>query len=281
MKVVKTRVENSLNQHNNKNKWNEKIPPRWKNPSLFTWILIAFFIGFMVSGLKSANITLDRLVSGVLNIGNFLTKAFPPDTSRTISLLKRIQETFEMAIIGTSVGVLISIPIALLSAINTSPYYIVRSLVKGVVTTIRTIPDLIWALIFVISVGLGPLAGILTIVIDTIGFCARFFAERIEETEEGAPQALKSTGASRVGVIIGSIIPICFPSFVGTSLYAVEKAVRSAVILGIVGAGGIGIELSTSMSLRRFDEALMIIILILIVVLIVEQVSSIIRKKFI
>ncbi|WP_256593140.1 ABC transporter permease, partial [Pseudomonas sp. 2822-15] len=79
----------------------------------------------------------------------------------------------------------------------------------------RTIPDLIWALIFVISVGLGPLAGILTIIVDTIGFCARFFSERIEEIDKGPSQALESTGASRFGIISGAIIPIGFPSFVG------------------------------------------------------------------
>ncbi|WNF37395.1 phosphonate ABC transporter, permease protein PhnE [Bacillaceae bacterium IKA-2] len=274
-------MKNPSNQMSDENRWKEKMPPRLERPSLFTWIILLIFIGFIISGLQNADITVERLSRGILNIGGFLDKAFPPDTARVIPLLSRIRETFEMALIGTFVGVMLSIPIALLASRNTSPYFIVRSFTKGIVTTLRTIPDLIWALIFVISVGLGPLAGILTIIVDTIGFCGRFFSERIEEVDAGPPRALESTGASRLGVIFGSIIPICLPSFVGTSLFAVEKAVRSAVILGLVGAGGIGIELSTSMSLRRFDEALMIIILILVIVLVVEQVSSVIRKKFI
>lgn len=257
------------------------MPPRWENPSLFTWIVTVVFIGFVVSGLQHADITISRLTQGVLNIGTFISRAFPPDPSRAVPLLTRIRETFEMALIGTSVGVLLSLPIALLASRNTTPFALARYFARGLVTTVRTIPDLIWALIFVISVGLGSLAGILTIVVDTIGFAGRFFAERIEEIEPGPSQALESTGASRLGVIAGSIIPTAFPSFVGTSLYAVEKAVRSAVILGLVGAGGIGIELSTSMSLRRFDEALMIIILILVIVLVVEQISSAIRSRFI
>lgn len=269
------------NQQAKEGKNKDKMPPRWENPSIFTWILLVIFLAFIISGLQNANVSLDRLFRGVLNIGDFLAKAVPPDTSRIVPLLGRIKETFEMALIGTTSGVILSLPIALLAARNTSPFFLLRNLTKGIVTTVRTIPDLVWALIFVVSVGLGPLAGILTIVVDTIGFCGRFFAERIEEVEAGPPQALESTGASRLGVIAGSIIPICFPSFVGTSLYAVEKAIRSAVILGLVGAGGIGIELSTAMSLRRFNEALMIIILILITVIIVEQISSAIRKKFI
>ncbi|RXJ02476.1 phosphonate ABC transporter, permease protein PhnE [Anaerobacillus alkaliphilus] len=257
------------------------MPPRWKNPSILTWLLSVVCIAFIISGLSSANITVDRLLGGVVNMGKFIGNAFPPDTTRTSTIFARIVETFEIALIGTLVGVLLSLPIALLCSRNTTPHPIISVCTKGIVSTMRTIPDLIWALIFVISVGLGPLAGILTIVVDTIGFCARFFSERIEEMEKGPSQALESTGATRFGIIAGSTIPIGFPSFVGTSLYAVEKAIRSAVILGLVGAGGIGVELSTAMSLRRFDEALMIIILILIVVLIVEQVSSAIRKKVI
>ncbi|MFP4697734.1 MAG: PhnE/PtxC family ABC transporter permease, partial [Eubacteriales bacterium] len=140
--------------------------------------------------------------------------------------------------------------------------------------------DLIWALIFVILVGLGPLAGILTILVDTIALCGRFFAERIEELDQGPIQVLKSTGASRLGVISGGVILPAFPSFVGTSLYAFEKAIRGAVVLGLVGAGGIGIELKTSMTLMRYDEALTIIMMILIVVFAVEHISTGIRKKY-
>lgn len=152
---------------------------------------------------------------------------------------------------------------------------------KSLVSAARTIPDLVWALIFVIAVGLGPLAGILTIIIDTIGFCAKFFSERIEEMDKGPKEALESTGSSYFGVISGSILPQGLPSFTSTSLYAVEKAIRSATILGLVGAGGIGMELSAAMSLRRFDEALMMILLILVFVLVVENISSRIRQKII
>ncbi|MDG5790131.1 phosphonate ABC transporter, permease protein PhnE [Evansella sp. AB-P1] len=261
--------------------WDKDMPSRWKRPSLVTWILSIVFISFMISGLHNANVSVDRLFGGMINMGNFVGNAFPPDTSRIDFIFRSIILTFEMALVGTFFGVLLSLPIALLASSNTTPHPAIKHATRSIVSMMRTIPDLIWALIFVISVGLGPLAGILTIIVDTIGFCARFFSERIEEIDKGPAQALESTGASRFGIISGSIIPIGFPSFVGTSLFAVEKAIRSAVILGLVGAGGIGVELSTAMSLRRFDEALMIIILILVVVLVVEQISSQIRKKVI
>ncbi len=257
------------------------MPNRYKKPSLLGatgWLILIFLFA---QGIQSADITLQRLFSGVLNMGTFMTRAFPPDFSRLQFVMASMYETFQIALVGTVVGVALSLPIAILSAKNITPSQTLSKGLKVFVSLMRTIPDLVWALLFVISVGLGPLAGILTIIVDTIGFCGRFFSERIEEMNEGPVQALESTGGSRIGVVTGAVIPICFPSFVATSLFSFEKAIRSAVVLGLVGAGGIGVELSTSITLRKFNEALMIILLIFIVVLVVEQISTKIRNKII
>ena len=156
-----------------------------------------------------------------------------------------------------------------------------RTLARFVISVSRTIPDLIWALIFVVTVGLGPLAGILAIIMDTIGFAARFYSERFEEVQKGPSEALTSTGAGRLSVIFGAILPESFASMTATSLFSVEKAIRSAVTLGLVGAGGIGVELSTAMRLFRYDQAAAIILVILVVVIVFEQLSSSIRKRII
>ncbi|WP_245843954.1 phosphonate ABC transporter, permease protein PhnE [Oceanobacillus rekensis] len=266
---------------NNNENLNKNMPARFRSPSIVTWLCWVIFIAFIAMGLNNANISFERLGRGILNIGSFLGDAFPPDFSRIGPITLSIIETLEMALVGTTIGVILSLPLALLAATNTSPHPAIGTVVRGIILTLRTIPDLVFALIFVISIGLGPLAGILTIAVDTIGFCGRFFSERIEEIDKGPVQALESTGASRLGVISGSIIPMGFPSFVGTSLFAAEKSIRGAAVLGLVGAGGIGVELNTAMSLRNFDQALMIIIFILIVVLIFEKISSAIRKKVI
>ncbi|WP_232718670.1 phosphonate ABC transporter, permease protein PhnE [Bacillus sp. FJAT-45037] len=262
-------------------KFNEQMPSRFKRPSILAWVGWVVFFSLFIAGLQQGDVTISRLINGSGNMFTFIQSAFPPDPSRLSAVSMAMYETFQIALVGTVIGVILSLPIALLASRNTTIHPIVCYGTRGIVSTLRTIPDLIWALIFVISVGLGPLAGILTIVVDTIGFCARFFSERIEEIDKGPSEALESTGASKLGIISGSIIPLGFPSFVGTSLYSVEKAIRSAVVLGLVGAGGIGVELSTSMTLRRFDEALMIILLILAVVITVEQISTAIRKKVI
>ena len=149
------------------------------------------------------------------------------------------------------------------------------------VTLSLSVPDLVWALIFVIMVGLGPFAGTLAIMVDTIGFCARFFAESMEEVDPSPQESLTALGASRTGVVFCSIIPATLPAFVNTSLFALEKATRSSVILGLVGAGGIGIELKVSMDMFEYSEAATIIIAIFLLVLAVEQVSSRLRNRII
>lgn len=256
-------------------------PQRFQNPSVFMWVVLLVFLAFFIQGFSSANISLDRLVNGTINLGSFFGSAMPPSTSRLDVIARAMLETLNMAVVGVTFGVLLSLPVALLCARNTSPHPLIRVLAINLVSTLRTIPDLIWALIFVVAVGLGPLAGILAIVMDTIGFCARFFSERIEEINPKPGMALKAAGASRTAVVAGAILPECFPSFVATSLYSVEKAVRSAVVLGLVGAGGIGVELTSAMNLFRYNEAISIILVVLLVVIAVEQVAKAIRKRII
>lgn len=257
----------------------QTLPPRFERPSLATWAVLLVFGALFISGLHQANPSLERLGIGVGNLAEFAADALPPDLSRWQAIVSAMFETLQMATVGVVVGVALSFPMALLCARNTSPHGLVRVAARMVVTTLRTVPDLIWALIFVIAVGLGPLAGILAIVMDTIGFCARFFSERIEEVDPGPGQALAATGASGGAVVLGAITPACLPAFVATSLFSVEKAVRSAVVLGLVGAGGIGVELSASMNLFRYDQALTVILVILLVVVAVEQVSGWIRRR--
>ncbi|MFO7808432.1 phosphonate ABC transporter, permease protein PhnE [Guyparkeria sp.] len=254
-------------------------PPRWTAPRWTAWAAWAAFLALFIQGVVAIELTPERLVRGVGNLGDFLARAFPPDTGGLDAIGWAMLETLNIAIVGVSVGVVLSVPFALLAARNTSPHPLVRSLVRLMIATMRTIPDLIWALIFVVAVGLGPLAGVLAIVLDTIGFAARFFAERIEEVRPGPSEALSSTGAGRLSVIGGAILPETFASMTATSLYSVEKAIRSAVTLGLVGAGGIGVELAASMRLFQYDRAAMIILVILLVVIAFERLSASIRQR--
>jgi len=260
---------------------NKHMPRRLRKPSPLAWVLGLGFLAFFVQGLIAADITVDRLIRGASNIVRFLGQALPPDFSRTGSIGWSMLETLNIAVVGVTVGCILSVPLALLAARNTSPSRLVHVSARFIISVSRTIPDLIWALIFVVTVGLGPLAGILAIIMDTIGFAARFFSERFEEVSDGPSNALTATGAGRLSVIFGAIIPESFASMTAVSLFSVEKAIRSAVTLGLVGAGGIGVELSTAMRLFRYDEAAAIILIILVAVIGFEQISSAIRRRII
>lgn len=258
-----------------------QLPPRFRAPSALTWVVVVGFAAFFIQGIIASDISFDRLMRGANNLVRFVGQAVPPDFTRMPNIADAMLETMNIAIVGVTFGCLFSIPLAILAARNTAPTMLVRTIARFVISVARTIPDLIWALIFVVTVGLGPLAGILAIIMDTIGFAARFYSERFEEVQKGPAEALTATGAGRLSVIFGAILPESFASITATSLFSVEKAIRSAVTLGLVGAGGIGVELSTAMRLFRYDQAAAIILVILVVVIGFEQLSSMIRKRII
>jgi len=253
-------------------------PPRWRRPSWLVLIGCAIVLVFFCHGLYTSNLTLERIFNGFFRLGDFLAQALPPDFSRLNNVAWATLETFEMALVGTVAGAILSLPLSILAAKNTSPHPVIYSISRSFITLLRVIPDLVWGLLFIIVIGLGSGAGILAITVDVMGFCGKFFAERIEEIEPGPVEALRALGASKAGIIVGAIFPATLPSFVASTLFSLESSVRSAVVLGLVGAGGIGIELQTSMQLLRYDEALTVILVIFLVVLMVEQISAAIRK---
>ena len=186
-----------------------------------------------------------------------------------------------MAICGTTLGIVISLPLVLFAARNLTPHPIVRFVIRSFISFCRTVPDLIWALVFVIVVGLGPVAGALAIMMDSIGFLGKFFSEASEEQDVGPQEAIKAMGGSRLDVAMSVVLPSAMPAFTSDALFAMEKAVRASVILGLVGAGGIGIELKVAMDLFQYDTAAVIILMIFCLVVTVEQVSNRLRVAII
>lgn len=279
MKTTTTQPNTSASE---RKKLQERLeaPHRFRRPSAFTFVVLVLTAALLLHGWsQGVALHAGELIEGVGRLGSFLTDAFPPDTERIGPILNSLVLTFEMALLGTIIGVILSLPLAVMAAQNTAPHRSIYIVTRGFITICRTIPDLVWALIFVIAVGLGPQAGVLAIAIDVMGFCGRFFADAIEEMDPGAAEGLEATGAPKRGVILGAIFPSIMPSIVATSMFALEQATRSSVVLGLVGAGGIGVELNVSMTLMRYDEALMIILAIFVVVVIVERLSAAIRRR--
>ena len=255
--------------------------PRWERPSALSFVLTAIVIAFVVWSFGSVGLSWERIERGIPALGSIFQRMFPPDPERLPQILTSLLITFQMALVGCVLGLILAFPISILATEGLSPHPLVKHAARGLIALFRTVPDLVWALLFVIAVGLGPAAGVMAIMVDKIGFAGRFFAEAMEEVDKGPQEALAAIGATKIGLIFSAIVPQALPSFVATSLFSLEKAVRGSVILGLVGAGGIGVELKVAFDLFAYDTASMIILSIFVLVVLVEQISNLVRRRLI
>lgn len=258
---------------------------RFERPSALTFIAYLLLLAFVLWSFQGAGWSFESLAKGVPALGDFMSRAWPPSTERLPVLAAAMLQTFQMALVGTIVGVILSVPLAIFAARGLTEGFLARRILypasRLLIAFFRTVPDLVWALIFVITVGLGPFAGTLAIVVDTIGFCGRFFAEAMEDVDKAPSEALTAAGASRTDTIFCAILPAAMPSFITTSLFALEKATRSSVVLGLVGAGGIGIELKVAIDFFDYQLAMTIILMIFLLVLLVERLGTLVRNRII
>ncbi len=240
-------------------------------------LILAFFVwSFLAVGFSPV-----RLARGMPDLVGIVASMFPPALANIPEVALASLETLQMALIGTALAALMSVPLAFLAAKNVTPNQFLYQITRAFVVFTRAVPDLIFALIFVAAVGLGPFPGTLAIAIHSIGMLGKLYAESIEEIDVGQVEALKSTGARPLQVLAYGVVPQVMPAFVGLTLYRWDINIRSSVVLGLVGAGGIGFLLTNAMRLFKYQEVLTILISIFIIVLVVEQVSSYIRARFI
>ena len=211
--------------------------------------------------------------------GDILGRMIPPDFSNFENLFFSMLETVEIAILGTFLAIVISIPIALFSARNLAPNFFIFLIARTITIFFRAIPEFIMAMILVIAIGFGAMPGVLALGFHTMGFLAKFYAEDIEHVNKGPIEALKSSGASKRQVIAFAIIPQIIPSFIANNLYILDRNVRMATMLGIVGAGGIGYELQSSFRMFEYQRVSAIIIIIFITIFLIDNISSFIRSK--
>lgn len=258
----------------------KRAPERFALPSVWRFLVFFLFMAFFIWSLEGAEMSVSDFIDGIPHMWRKIDEMCPPDISRIAPISQALLTTFQMALVGTIFGVIIGGFMAILASRTQTPHKSLFYFSRGFISLARSVPDLVWAVFFVASVGLGVFAGTLTIIVDTIGFCGRFFAEAMDEVPVEPQEALSSLGARRMGIIFCSVLPSAMPSFVNSALYALEKAVRSSVVLGLIGAGGIGIELKVAMDMFQYKEAATIILLIFLLVVIVEQISGRIRKQF-
>ena len=222
-----------------------------------------------------------KLATGLPKLGHWLAQAWPPRVEELPLFMLRTAETVAMAAIGTTVAVLLALPMALLGSRNLTPFPKLYYPVRWFLNTLRGIDSFVFALLFVAAVGLGPFAGVLGIALHTWGSAAKFFADHLENTQLGPYEAVRATGAGRLTAISYALVPDVLPVFASISLFWWEFNVRASTVLGVVGAGGIGQELKNSMDLLDFSRLFTIIAVILIVVTLLDQLSNWLRRKLV
>ncbi len=212
---------------------------------------------------------------------DLLNRMTPPNFTFLKDIVPSMIETINIATLSTIFAVILSFPLAVLNARNTTPHYIVQMAARFIIVTSRSVNELVWGLIFVVFFGPGVVAGVAALTMRSLGFMAKLVSEAIEEIDHGQVEAIRATGANGAKVFTYGVLPQILPIIIGTSIFRWDINIRQSSVIGLVGAGGIGILLTSSMNLFRWQNVSMILISIFFVVLAGEYVSAIVRKKLI
>lgn len=225
---------------------------------------------------------LGRLAQGISKLGWLLQFMFPPAHNGWLGEFAwGMAETLAMAFLGTLIAFVVALPVGFLGAKNVIPNWLFHFGLRRALDGIRGVDTLIWALVFVNVVGLGPFAGILAIAVGDVGVLSKLFAEAIENADRRQVEGVRATGAGRVQTMRFGLLPQVLPVILSNTLYYFESNTRSATILGVVGAGGIGQQLSDRIRVNNWDEVMFIVLMILATVYVIDLVSRQLRVRII
>lgn len=228
----------------------------------------------------SAQTTWSFVLDAGVQLRDLGTRMFPPDTPYALAIARPLLDTLHIATLGTALGVVIAMPLAFAAAGPTTPSrFYVRPIAILVLVTSRSVNSIIWALMLVVLLGPGILAGVLAIAFRSVGFVGKLVYEAIEEAPKLPVTAMETTGAGRAQALAFGLVPQILPTMAGVSIYRWEINIREATILGLVGAGGIGMALQASIDALRWSRVSVILLAILGTVVFAEVVSARIRRK--
>lgn len=252
----------------------DPFPVDWKSRA--AWLAVLLYMAYAISFL---DVSWGRFVDGLGHGADFIARMVPPNFERWSLLIEGLLESLEIAIIASSVGIVISLPIGFLAARNMMPPW-VSWLARGVIAICRSFHPVIVAILFVKAVGFGALAGILALIVASVGFIAKLFAEAIEEISLKQVEAVRATGASFGNVILFGVLPQVLSRFIGFTTYQMDSNLRNSTMVGIVGAGGIGGTLFAAFQRFDFDFVAAILISIIALIMAGEYLSNAVRRVF-
>lgn len=228
-----------------------------------------------------ADVSLANIFGGLPNIIEYLGRMIPPSGSILASIWSPLIETFQIAVVAIILTTIFALPASFMAAKNVMPIGVVYQVMRTVLGILRGIPPLLYAIIFVAMVGLGPFAGVLALVAHSIGAMGRFIAEAIENINPEIPNAAKATGANKLKIIIYAIVPEVRVLIFGYILYYFEYNVRTSTVLGLVGAGGIGFLLMTYLHLFQYPQVATILLVIVAVITVMDKGSAMVRERLV
>src|SRR5580658_1481458 len=242
-------------------------------------VLALLGLAIVVQALIVVEARPQDLITGIHGMADLIWRAVPPDFSKLPAAAWPTLQTVDIALFGTMVGVIIAVPLALLAAANMTPSRYAYYGSRAIIGFTRAVPDLVWALLFVTAVGLGPFPGGLALSVHSIGMLGRLFAETIEHMDMAPIDALTLTGARRMQVFSHGVVPSILPALTGIALYRLDENIRSSLVLGFVGAGGIGFELLSAMSLFQYQLVSLYLIVTFVIVIAAERLSALVRAR--
>lgn len=256
---------------------------QWRKPHFIVspwlrWGLILGVVAYLGWALATLPFDWERISQGIPRAARIFGGGFPPSFERYELLFSGFKESFQIALLATLLGVLLSIPFAVMAARNIAPRPIYL-LGRAVIIVSRSFHPVIVAILFVKAVGFGPLAGILTLTLYSIGFVGKLLAEEIEEIDWGQVEAMRAVGASYLSTLIYAVFPQILPRQIGLSMYQLDSNLRASAVVGIVGAGGIGGTLMNAFGRYDYDFAFAILLVIIAVILVSEGVSGWVRRR--
>jgi phosphonate transport system permease protein len=258
-----------------------RYPDVFERPAgarLATPVMLLLAIGVFMFGLVDLEFSPSRLVAGLHELGWITLMMLPPDPGASLPLyLKALGETLSIALLGTTLAAFMALPVSLLAARNIVRSNLLRFPVRRFLDTIRGVDTLIWALVWINVVGLGPFAGVLAIAVSDFGSFGKLFSEAIEEADQKQVEGIRASGGNALHEIRFGLMPQVLPVIAGQVLYFIESNTRSATIIGIVGAGGIGLQLAEQIRVLEWQKVSFLILMILVAVAAIDWISGKLR----
>ncbi|HIW96036.1 MAG TPA: phosphonate ABC transporter, permease protein PhnE [Candidatus Corynebacterium gallistercoris] len=257
----------------------DRLSPLWDSACVGRFFGWGALLAVIAASILRVELTAGQLWEGVLRIPDTLALFFPPsDGGMVDSLVEDLLVTINIALAATFLGAVLAVPIGILAARNVMPNPRLHGFFRTIIVVTRGIPELILAIIFVVITGLGAVAGTLALALGAVGLLSKLLADSLEETDTKVQEAVRATGATEAQVFLAATTRQVAQAFIAHIMYLLDTNIRSATLLGVVGAGGIGFQLLNAARVNQFDVVTTIVLMLLAVVLVVEAIALWVRK---